>query len=185
MVKDILNETKSRMDKSLDALRGELTKIRTGKATTALLDTVRVDYYGTMTDLNKLANVAVLDPHTLAVQPWDKGGLQAIEKAIQSADLGLNPMNDGNVIRVPIPALNEERRKELVKLVKKFGEEAKIAVRNIRRDANDKLKKAEKEEHFSEDERKNGEKKVQEMTDNHTKTVDELLTQKESEIMEV
>jgi ribosome recycling factor len=185
MVKDILNETKVRMDKSLESLRHELVKIRTGKASTALLDTVHVDYYGTMTDLNKLANLSVLDAHTIAVQPWDKGSLPAIEKAIQSADLGLNPMNDGNLIRVPIPALNEERRRELVKLVKKFGEEAKIAVRNIRRDANDKLKKAEKEEHFSEDERKTGEKKVQDLTDDHTKNVDSMLVDKEKEIMEV
>lgn len=185
MVKEILNEAKSRMDKSLENLQHELSKIRSGKATTALLDTVRVDYYGTMTDLNKLANVSVIDPHTLSVQPWDKGSMQSIEKAIQSADLGLNPMNDGQVIRVPIPALNEERRRELVKLSKKFGEEAKIAVRNIRRDANEKLKKSEKDEHLSEDERKHGEKKIQDMTDDHSKVVDDILAEKEKEIMAV
>ncbi len=185
MVKDILNEAQTRMDKSLDSLRQELVKIRTGKATTALLDTVRVDYYGSHTDLNKIANVSVMDPHTLSVQPWDKGALGAIEKAIRSADLGLNPSNDGNLIRVPIPPLNEERRRELVKLVKRFGEESKVAVRNIRRDANDRLKKSEKDEHLSEDERKQGEKKIQDMTDDHIKKVDTILSDKEKEIMAV
>ncbi|MDX9759173.1 MAG: ribosome recycling factor [Bacteroidota bacterium] len=185
MMQEILSDAADRMDKSIDALRQELSKIRTGKATTALLDGVKVEYYGTMTPLNQTANISVLDPHTLSVQPWDKNALGAIDKAIKAADLGLNPSNDGVVIRVPIPALNEERRREFVKLVKRFGEETKIALRNIRRDANEHLKKAEKEDHVSEDARLKAEKDVQEMTDKHVTRVDELLKLKEAEIMEV
>jgi ribosome recycling factor len=185
MIKDILKDATDRMDKSVESLRHELQKIRTGKATTALLDTVKVDYYGTMTPLNKLANVGVLDPHTLAVSPYDRSAAAAVEKAIRTADLGLNPANDGQMIRVPIPPLNEERRRDFVKLVKKFGEEAKIALRNVRRDANEHLKKAEKDEHASEDERKKAEKQVQELTDKHIGTIDEMLRDKEAEIMEV
>lgn len=185
MMQEILNDAADRMDKSLEALRQELSKIRTGKATTALLDGVKVEYYGTMTPLNQMANVSVLDPHTLSVQPWDKSALGAIDKAIKAADLGLNPSNDGIVIRVPIPMLNEERRRDFVKLVKRFGEEAKVALRNVRRDANEHLKKAEKEDHVSEDARLKAEKDVQDMTDKHVLRVDELLKHKEAEIMEV
>jgi len=180
-----IKDASSRMDKSVDALRQELHKIRTGKATTALLDSVKVEAYGATMPLNQVANVSGLDPHTLSVQPWDRGTIQAIEKAILSAGLGLNPSNDGAVIRVPIPPLNEERRREFVKLVRRFGEEAKVALRNIRRDANEHLKKAEKEEHTSEDERKKAEKLIQEMTDKHTAEIDQFLKSKESEIMEV
>ncbi len=185
MMKDILKDAADRMDKSVEALRQELTKIRTGKATTALLDGVKVEYYGTMTPLTQMASVTVLDAHTLGIQPWDKTGLNAIEKAIRSADLGLNPGNDGNIIRVPIPALNEERRRDIVKLVKRFGEEARVAVRNVRRDANDHLKKAEKDDHVSEDERTKAEKDVQDMTNKHIEHIDELLKHKEKEVMEV
>lgn len=185
MLKDILKTTDDRMMKAVDACRRELVRIRTGKATTALLDAVRVDYYGTHTPLQQLGNVSVSDVHTLLIQPWDRTVIGAIEKAILASDLGLNPMNDGTVIRVPIPPLNEERRKDLVKLIKKFGEEGKVSLRNIRRDAIDHLKKAEKDEHVSEDDRKVAEKKVQEMTDKHTKEVDQLLADKEKEIMEV
>jgi ribosome recycling factor len=160
-------------------------KIRTGKASTALLDGVKVEYYGAMTPLSQMASVTVLDAHTLGIQPWDKTGLNAIEKAIRSADLGLNPGNDGNIIRVPIPALNEERRRDIVKLVKRFGEEARVAVRNVRRDANDHLKKAEKDDHVSEDERTKAEKDVQDMTNKHIEHIDELLKHKEKEVMEV
>ncbi len=173
------------MHKAVDVVRTELIKIRTGKATTALLDAVRVDYYGTMTPLSQVGSVSVPDVHLLTITPWDKGMLVHIEKAILSANLGLNPSNDGTVVRVPIPPLNEERRKELVKLVKKFGEEGKIAIRNIRRDTNEHLKKAEKDEHFSEDERKRGEQEVQKSTDQRIKEIDDLLTAKEKEIMEV
>ncbi len=185
MMKDILKDASERMDKSVENLRQELSKIRTGKATTALLDGIKVEYYGTMTPLTQMANVSVLDPHTLSIQPWDKSALNSVEKAIMTADLGLNPANDGNIIRVPIPPLNEERRKELVKLIKRFGEEAKIALRNIRRDANDHLKKAEKEDHVSEDNRVKAEKDVQEMTDKHVERIDEMIDHKEAEIMEV
>ncbi len=185
MLKDILKQNDDRMNKAVDACRRELIKIRTGKATTALLDTIRVDYYGTMNPLNQVGNVSVLDVHTLAIQPWDHSMIGAIEKAILASDLGLNPANDGTIIRIPIPTLNEERRRDLVKLVKKFGEEGKIAIRNIRRDSIEHLKKAEKDEHVSEDERKVAEKKVQDMTDKHTKDIDQLLHDKEKEIMEV
>jgi len=173
------------MHKAVDVVRGELAKIRTGKATTALLDSVKVDYYGTMTPLNQVGSISVPDVHLITITPWDKAMLIHIEKAIIAANLGLNPGTDGTVVRVPIPPLNEERRKELVKLVKKFGEEGKIAVRNIRRDTIEHLKKAEKDEHFSEDERKRGEGEVQKSTDNHIKEVDALLAAKEKEIMEV
>jgi ribosome recycling factor len=185
VTKDILKQTDDKMHKAVDVVRSEFVKIRTGKATTALLDGVKVEYYGSAMALTQVANVSVHDVHTIAIQPWDKNMIGPIEKAIQAANLGLNPVADGNIVRVPIPPLNEERRRELVKLVKKFGEEGKIAIRNIRRDTNEHLKKAEKEEHFSEDDRKRGEAEVQKYTDNHIKDVDALLTVKEKEIMEV
>jgi len=185
MVKTILKDAEDRMHKATEVVRQELVKIRTGKATTALLDGVKVEYYGSAMALNHIANVSVMDVHTLGVQPYDKGALEPIHKAIQTANLGLNPIKDGDIIRVPIPVLNEERRRELVKLTKKFGEDGKIAVRNIRRDTIEHLKKAEKEEHFSEDERKRGEAEVQKMTDKGIKDIDSLLTVKEKEIMEV
>ncbi|HWP82807.1 MAG TPA: ribosome recycling factor [Bacteroidota bacterium] len=185
MVKEILKNAEDRMKKTVEVVREELVKIRTGKATTALLDGVKVDYYGTPTSLKQLANVSTPDIHTISVQPYDKGATQAIEKAILNANLGLNPINDGNLIRVPIPPLNEERRKELVKLAKKFVEEGKVAVRNVRRDAIEHLKKAEKDEHFSEDERKRGEQEAQKLTDRYIKDLDNLMAVKEKEIMEV
>lgn len=185
MLKQILKDGETRMHKAVDVVRSELVKIRTGKATTALLDAVKVDYYGTPTPLNQVGSVSVPDVHLVTVTPWDKGMLSHIERAILVANLGLNPSNDGTVVRVPIPPLNEERRRELVKLVKKFGEEGKIAIRNIRRDTNEHLKKAEKDEHFSEDERKRGEAEVQKYTDLHIKEVDNLLALKEKEILEV
>ncbi|HLX13009.1 MAG TPA: ribosome recycling factor [Bacteroidota bacterium] len=185
MVKDIIKETEDKMHKAVEVLRQELAKIRTGKATTALLDSVRVDYYGSIVPLQQAASVSVSDVHTIAVQPWDKSLIPVIEKAILSAGLGLNPVADGNLVRVPIPPLNEERRKELVKLVKKFVEEGKISIRNVRRDAIEHLKKSEKAEHFSEDERKRGETDAQKITDKYTKDIDSLFAQKEKEIMEV
>jgi ribosome recycling factor len=183
--KDILKQAEEKMKKAVEVVREELVKIRTGKATTALLDGVKIDYYGTMTPLNKVANVSTPDVHTIAVQPWEKNIIPAIEKAILTSNLGLNPASDGTVVRVPIPALNEERRRELVKLVKKYGEDGKIAIRNVRRDAIEHLKKAEKGEHMSEDERKRGEQDAQKITDKYTKDIDNLLTIKEKEIMEV
>ncbi|HLF20060.1 MAG TPA: ribosome recycling factor [Bacteroidota bacterium] len=185
MVKDILKNGEDRMKKAVEVVREELVKVRTGKATTTLLDGIRVEYYGQMVPLNQVANVSTPDVHTISVQPWEKNMIQAIEKAILNANLGLNPVTDGNLVRVPIPPLNEERRRELVKLVKKFGEDGKIAVRNVRRDAIEHLKKSEKQEHFSEDERKRGEQEAQKLTDKYIKDIDNLLTMKEKEIMEV
>jgi ribosome recycling factor len=185
MVKTILKEAEDRMNKAVEVVRQELVKIRTGKATTALLDGIKVDYYGTMTALAHVGNVSVSDIHTLTVQPYDKGMLEHVVKAIQSANLGLNPVRDADIVRIPIPPLNEERRRELVKLTKKFGEDGKVAIRNVRRDCIEHLKKAEKAEHFSEDERKKGEAEAQKLTDKHIKDIDALLTQKEKEIMEV
>jgi ribosome recycling factor len=185
MVKEILKQNEDKMHKAIEVVRQEFVKIRTGKATTALLDGVKVDYYGQMMPLAKVANVSVHDVHSIQVQPWDKSMIQPIEKAIQAANLGLNPVTDKEGIRVPIPPLNEERRRELVKLVKKFAEDGKVAVRNIRRDAIEHLKKSEKAEHFSEDERKRAETDVQKMTDKMIKDIDSLVVLKEKEIMEV
>ena len=185
MIKDIIKETDSKMHKAAEHVRNELIRIRTGKATTNLLDGVKVDYYGTITPLNQVGNLSTPDIHTIAIQVWDKSAMPLVEKAILNSNLGLNPINDGNLIRVPIPALNEERRKEMVKLVKKLAEDGKIAVRNVRRDEIERLKKAEKEEHFSEDERKTAETEIQKLTDKHIKDIDLLVQQKEKEIMEV
>lgn len=185
MVKEILKGTSEKMDKAVEHVRHELIKIRTGKATTNLLDGIKVDYYGTPTPLIQLGNISTPDYHTITIQAWDKTAVPLIEKAIQSANLGLNPANDGTLIRIPIPALNEERRKEIVKLVKKFAEEGKVAVRNLRRDGIEHLKKTEKEEHISEDDRKHAETDVQKLTDKHIKDIEDLLAMKEKEIMEV
>jgi ribosome recycling factor len=182
---EIIKDAKLRMDKSIEAFRHEISKIRTGKATTALLDGIKVDYYGTLTPLNQTANVSVLDAHTLSITPWDKNMVGTIDKAILVADLGLNPVNDGTNIKVPIPPLNEERRRDLMKLVKKFGEDAKIAIRNVRRDANDHLRKAEKDKELTEDLRHDAEADVQKYTDDHIKKIDEIIKHKEDEIMEV
>lgn len=185
MVKKILQDAEHRMNKAVEVVRDEFAKIRTGKATTVLLDGIKVDYYGTMTPLKQVANVSTPDAHTISVQPWEKSMVQPIEKAILNANLGLNPATDGTMIRVPIPPLNEERRRELVKLVKKFAEDGKIAVRNVRRDAIEHLKKTEKEENISEDERKRSEQEAQKLTDKHVKDLDALVGMKEKEIMEV
>jgi ribosome recycling factor len=181
----IIKDAKSRMDKSIEAFRSEIAKIRTGKATTALLDGIKVDYYGTPTPLNQVGNITVLDAHSLSITPWDKNMVSVIDKAILSSELGLNPVSDGTNIRIPIPPLTEERRKELVKLVKKFGEDCKVAIRNVRRDANDHLKKAEKDKELSEDLRHDAEDEVQKLTDEHTNRIDEIIKHKEEEIMEV
>ena len=181
----LIKDANGRMDKTVETLRSELAKIRTGKATTVLLDSIRVDYYGNMVPLNQVGNVSVLDAHTLAITPWEKQMVQIIDKAILEANLGLNPISDGTNLKIPIPALNEERRKELVKLVRKFGEESKVAIRNVRRDAIDHLKKEEKEKKMSEDQLHDAEKEVQKLTDDHTKLIDDTLKHKEKEIMEV
>ncbi len=181
----IVKDAKHRMGKSVEAYRSEIARIRTGKATTALLDGIKVNYYGAPTPLNQVANLSVLDAHTLSITPWDKSVIAEIDKAIQSADLGLNPVNDGTNIKVPIPPLTEERRKELIKLVKKYAEEAKIAVRNVRRDANEHLKKSEKNKEISEDELKDLLDEVQKITDDRVKEIDEITKRKEEEIMEI
>ncbi len=180
-----LKDARSRMDKSIEALRSELAKIRSGKATTALLDGIKVDYYGTQTPINQLSNITVLDAHTLSITPWDKSVLSAIDKAILEANIGFNPVSDGTNLKIPVPPLNEERRRELVKLIKKFGEDTKIAVRNVRRDANEHLKKEEKNKKISEDQLKEAEDKIQKLTDEHINKVEDLLKHKEKEIMEV
>lgn len=181
----LIKDAGNRMDKTLEALRTELSKVRTGKATTALLDGVKVDYYGNLTPINQVGNITVLDPHTLSVTPWDKSMVQAVDKAILEANLGFNPISDGTNLKIPIPLLTEERRKDFVKIVKKFGEDSKVAIRNVRRDANDHLKKQQKDKKMSEDELKQAEDEVQKLTDQHIKTIDEILKHKEAEIMEV
>jgi ribosome recycling factor len=181
----IIKDARNRMDKTLEALRAELAKVRTGKATTALLDGIKVDYYGNMTPLNQVGNLTVLDAHTLSITPWDKTMVPVIEKAILEANLGFNPVSDGTNIKIPVPPLTEERRKDFVKIVKKFGEDAKIAIRNVRRDANEHLKKEQKDKKMSEDELKMAEEEVQKLTDQHIKMIDDLLKHKEKEIMEV
>ncbi len=184
-MEQILKDAKSRMDKSIDSLRGELSKIRSGKATTALLDGIKVNYYGNMTPVNQVGNLNVMDAHTLSFTPWDKSILMAVDKAILEANIGLNPVSDGTNLKIPIPPLNEERRRELVKLIKKFGEDSKVAIRNVRRDANDHLKREEKDKKISEDQLKDAEDRTQKLTDEHIKIIDEILKHKEMEIMEV
>ncbi len=181
----LIKDANGRMNKTIEALQNELAKVRTGKATTVLLDSIRVDYYGNMVPLNQVGNVSVLDAHTLSITPWEKQMVQIIDKAILEANLGLNPISDGTNLKIPIPALNEERRRDLVKLVRKFGEESKVAIRNIRRDAIDHLKREEKEKKMSEDQLHDAEKEVQKLTDDHTKLIDDTLKHKEKEIMEV
>jgi len=181
----LIKDAKGRMDKTIETLRSELAKVRTGKATTVLLDSIKVDYYGNMVPLNQVGNVSVLDAHTLAITPWEKQMVQIIDKAILEANLGLNPISDGTNLKIPIPPLNEERRKELVKLVRKFGEESRVAVRNVRRDANDHLKKEQKDKKITEDQLRDAEAETQKLTDEHIKLVDDILKHKEKEIMEV
>ena len=184
-MEDTLKDASSRMDKSLEALRGELAKIRSGKATTALLDGIKIDYYGSSMPINQVANITVMDAHTLSITPWDKSVLSAVEKAILEANIGFNPVSDGTNLKIPVPPLNEERRKELVKLVKKFGEDNKIAIRNVRRDANEHLKREEKNKKISEDQLKEAEDRIQKLTDEHIHKIEDLLKHKEKEIMEV
>ena len=174
-----------RMDKALAALQHEFASVRTGRASGAILEKVTVEYYGAPTPLMQIASVSAPEPQTVVVSPYDKTALNAIEKAIRSADLGLNPSNDGIVIRVPFPPLTEERRKELVKLCKHYAEESRVAVRNIRRDANDHFKRQEKEHEISEDDLRRLEAEIQKATDAHIAEIEEMLKRKEAEIMEV
>ncbi|MCP4725492.1 MAG: ribosome recycling factor [bacterium] len=182
---EVLLDSEDRMGKAVDVLRDELLHIRTGKATTALLDGIKVDAYGQMMPLNQLATIGVPDPRLITVQPWDKSQVNTIEKAILASDLGFNPANDGTMIRIAIPQLTEERRKELVKVVHKIGEDSKISVRNIRRDANDKLKKLEKDKEIMEDELYKSLEEIQKLTDKCTEQIDKVVDAKDQEIMQV
>ncbi len=183
MKDDVLKEAKRKMDKVLEAMARDLSRIRTGRASVALLEGIKVDCYGTSMPLPQVASLAAPESRLLTVQPWDPTVLGDIEKAILKSDLGLNPVNDGKVIRLPIPALTTERRKELVKTVKKMGEEAKVALRNLRRDANEDLKEMKKEKLLSEDEAHRGQEEVQKLTDDYIKKVDVQAGEKEKEIM--
>lgn len=185
MNEEVIDKTKASMEKSILSLRKDFTKVRTGRASIALLDDIRLDYYGTPTPLSQVATLSVPEPRMISITPWEKKLLPDIEKAILKSDLGLNPNSDGASIRLIFPSLTEERRKEMVKEVKKLGEEAKIAIRNLRRDANDALKKMEKEKLITEDQLKRSEKDVQDATDEFVKKVDEVVVHKDKEIMEI
>ena len=185
MLKEIYEDTKERMHKSVEALSREFAVVRTGKASTHLLDTVKVDAYGSTMPLNQLATVAAPEPRLIVVQAFDKTTVGDIVKAIQKADLGLNPNVDGQIIRLPIPALNEERRKELARHCHKVAEDGRVAVRNIRRDANDHVKKLQKDSEISEDQEADAHDEIQKLTDEHIKEIDGLLAKKEKEVMEV
>lgn len=185
MISEILTDAETRMGKSVDSLRSELTKIRTGRAHPSLLDQIMVDYYGTDTPINQVANVTVEDSRTLAVAPWEKQMVAVVDKAIMNSGLGLNPSTAGNLIRIPMPPLTEERRRELVKVVKNEGENAKIAIRNIRRDANSDFKDLLKEKEISEDESRDAEDDIQKYTNKFVTSVDEVIAVKEKELMEI
>jgi ribosome recycling factor len=184
-IAEIKTNAEGKMDQSIAAFQHNLTKIRTGRANPALLDTVHVEYYGSMVPLSQVANVSLLDARTISVQPWDKGMGAKIEKAIRESDLGLNPASMGDLIRVPMPPMSEERRKEMTKLVRNEGEAAKIAVRNLRRDANDAVKKAVKDKLASEDDQKRAEADIQKVTDRHIGAIDQMVAAKEQEILAV
>lgn len=185
MVKDILSDADDRMSKSIEHLKTDLASMRAGRANPAMLDKIMVDYYGEFMPINQLANITVPEARLIVIQPWDKTSVPQIEKAILRSDLGVNPNNDGNVIRIAIPQLTEERRKDIVKVVKQKAEDAKIAIRNIRREANDMLKASEKDKLISEDENKKAMDDIQEITDKFIKNVDLILQVKEKDIMEV
>lgn len=184
-LKDLMLEQEQRMDKSIESLKHEFASIRTGRASVALLDKIMVDYYGSPTPINQVANISVPEPRMILVAPWDKSMIGAIEKAILQSDLGLNPGNDGTAIRLTIPQLTEERRKEIVKIVHKKAEDAKVAVRNIRRDANDVLKKEEKAKTITEDDVIDGLDQIQKLTDKKIKQIDDLKAVKEKDVLEV
>ncbi len=185
MVDDLIQDAKRRMDQSVDHTRNEFTTVRTGRASTALLDRIQIDYYGTPTPLKQLATINVPEPRMLTIQPFDPGSLRTIERAIQESDLGLTPSNDGKLIRLPIPQLTEERRKELVKVVRHMAEEGRVAVRNVRRDTMRHLEELVRNGDVGDDEERRAEDRVQKLTDEHTHAIDELLKHKEAEILEV
>jgi len=184
-IKDLIADAKQRMDTSLETVRKELTAMRTGRASLSMLDNIRVEYYGTPTPLNQLGNLGIPDPTLITMQPWEVSLLPAIEKAIRSSDLDLNPQNDGKLIRIPVPQLTEERRKLLVKHAHKHAEEGRVAVRNVRRDVNDHLKKQMKDHVISEDDEKHALAEVQKLTDHHIEAINDFLKRKEVEIMAV
>jgi ribosome recycling factor len=181
----IQSETKQKMDKTVESLRGEFGKLRTGRASIAILDGIRVDSYGSLMALNQVASLSVSDSRTIVITPWDKSLLQEIERAIHKSELGLQPVNDGKLVRLSIPPLTEERRKDLVKVAKKVTEEARVSVRNARRDANEAVKKVQKDGKISEDDLKKWEAEIQKMTDQYVANIDQILANKEKEIMEI
>lgn len=185
MIDDILKDADKRMQLSIEAMRSELAKIRTGRASPALIDHLKVDYYGVATPINQVANVSVQDARTLAVQPWEKNMVPVVERAIMEANLGLNPVTAGDLIRIPMPPLTEERRKEMVKVASAEGESGKVAIRNIRRDANNDFKQLLKEKEISEDEDKRAHDEVQALTDKYVDQVDQIVAEKETEILKV
>ncbi|MCX7897911.1 MAG: ribosome recycling factor [Rhodocyclaceae bacterium] len=185
MISELKKVTEQKMGKSLEALKADLAKVRTGRAHTGLLDHVMVDYYGVPTPINQVANVTLLDARTIGVQPWDKGMLTKIEKAIRESDLGLNPANQGDLLRIPMPPLTEERRRDLIKVVRHEGETAKVAIRNVRRDAIQHLKDALKKHEISEDEERRAQDEIQKLTDRFVAEVDKLLAEKEKDLLAV
>jgi ribosome recycling factor len=185
MIKDVILKAEEKMQKTISVLKSELASMKAGRANPTMLDRVEVEYYGSMVPVNQVANVSAPEPRVILIQPWEKSSLKAIEKAILKSDLGINPSNDGIVIRLVVPELTEETRKNVVKNVKKHGEDAKVAIRSIRKDANDKIKAMKKDSEVSEDEVKKGEEDVQKRTDNYVKEIDKIIEVKEKEIMAV
>ena len=185
MINDITTDTEDGMKKAVDSFKRDLQKIRTGRANAAMLDGIKVDYYGTPTPVNQVATVTVVDARLISVKPWEKSMLPVIDKAIRASDLGINPVSDSELVRLPIPPLTQERRKELAKSVGKQTEEARVAVRSARRDAMDMVKEAEKDKDITEDERKTGEKRIQDLTDKYIANIDDIAKAKEKEIMEL
>lgn len=185
MIAELKKNTEQKMLKSLESLKSDLGKVRTGRAHTGILDHVQVEYYGSPVPLSQVANVSLIDARTISVQPWEKTMLAKVEKAIRDADLGLNPSTMGELVRVPMPALTEERRKELIKLVRSEAENSRVAVRNLRRDANNQLKEAVKSKEISEDEERRAQDDIQKLTDRHIAEVDKILAQKEQDLMQI
>ena len=185
MIADVKSNASAGMTKALESFKRDLSKVRTGRASLSLLDDIKVDYYGTPTPLNQVGSMAVPEPRMITIQPWEKNLIGEIEKAILKADLGLNPSSDGQVIRLVFPPLTEERRREMVKQVKRMGEDAKVGIRSVRREANDTLKKLEKDKDITEDEQKRGEKEIQDLTDDYVARVDKVIEEKEKDLMEI
>ncbi len=185
MLKEVLKNTEESMAAAIEHLQPDLSGIRTGKANPALLDSIRVDYFGQQVPLKQVASIAVPDPRLITIQPWDKSVVPEIEKAILGSELGLNPQNDGTIIRLPIPQLTEERRKDLVKAVKRLGEDAKVSLRNIRRNVNEDIKKLEKSHDIGEDEMHSNQEEIQKLTDSYVKQVEEVISAKEKDVLEI